>query len=228
MYRAEWRMPCAVKKMKGRISKEQMTEFVREVLPLSLLDVACMHARSCACMHGSRGKWGPCLHGSKRSLPKGACHHAMPPHAGIAPACLALPSLLPSCKRTMLTVSARPPTRTPCQHGKPSANNERGARGQGEMMRSLKHPGIVKLLGVCVENGSFYLVQEIVNGYGNLFDFLHKKNQRLTYWQCVQIAVGICDAMAYLHERHIVHRSRARSLSRSLALSRARARSLTW
>ena len=96
------------------------------------------------------------------------------------------------------------------------------------MMRSLKHPGIVKLLGVCVENGSFYLVQEIVNGYGNLFDFLHKKNQRLTYWQCVQIAVGICDAMAYLHERHIVHRSRARSLSRSLALSRARARSLTW
>ena len=74
------------------------------------------------------------------------------------------------------------------------------------MMRSLKHPGIVKLLGVCVENGSFYLVQEIVNGYGNLFDFLHKKHQRLTYWQCVQIAIGICDAMAYLHERHIVHR----------------------
>ena len=32
VYRAEWRMPCAVKKMKGRISKEQMTEFVREVL----------------------------------------------------------------------------------------------------------------------------------------------------------------------------------------------------
>jgi serine/threonine protein kinase len=30
VYRAEWRMPCAVKKMKGRISKEQMTEFVRE------------------------------------------------------------------------------------------------------------------------------------------------------------------------------------------------------
>jgi len=106
VYRAEWRMPCAVKKMKGRISKEQMTEFVRE----------------------------------------------------------------------------------------------------GEMMRSLKHPGIVKLLGVCVENGSFYLVQEIVNGFGNLFDYLHKRKARLTYWQCVQIAVGIADAMAYLHDRHIVHR----------------------
>jgi len=83
VYRAEWRMPCAVKKMKGRISKEMMTEFVRE----------------------------------------------------------------------------------------------------GEMMRSLKHPGIVKLLGVCVEGGSFYLVQEIVNGFGNLFDYLHKKKARLTYWQ---------------------------------------------
>ena len=84
VYRSEWRMPCAVKKMKGRLSKEQMTEFVRE----------------------------------------------------------------------------------------------------GEMMRALRHPGIVKLLGVCVENGSFYLVQEIVNGFGNLFDFLHKPPcKRLTYWQ---------------------------------------------
>jgi len=106
VYRAEWRMPCAVKKMKGRISKEQMTEFVRE----------------------------------------------------------------------------------------------------GEMMRSLKHPGIVKLLGVCVESGSFYLVQEMVNGFGNLFDFLHKKKARLTYWQVIQISCGICDAMTYLHEKHIVHR----------------------
>ena len=107
VYRAEWRMPCAIKKMKGRLSKEQMTEFVRE----------------------------------------------------------------------------------------------------GEMMRALRHPGIVKLLGVCVENGSFYLVQEIVNGYGNLFDYLHKPPvNRLTYWQVLQIAHGISDAMAYLHEKCIVHR----------------------
>jgi hypothetical protein len=155
---------------------------------------------------------------------KGACHHGMPPHAGIAPACLALHSLLPSCTyHAHSECTATYEDTLPRQaNGKPSADNERGARGQGEMMRSLKHPGIVKLLGVCVENGSFYLVQEIVNGYGNLFDFLHKKNQRLTYWQCVQIAIGICDAMAYLHERHIVHRycppvSRARTLSRSLA-----------
>ena len=25
--------------------------------------------------------------------------------------------------------------------------------------------------------------QEIVNGFGNLFDYLHKKKARLTYWQ---------------------------------------------
>ena len=92
VYRAEWRMPCAVKKMKGRISKEQMTEFVREVPPLSLLYVACMLARSCACKHGSKGEGSLSLHGSNASL-----HHAMPPHAGIAPACFALHSLLPSC-----------------------------------------------------------------------------------------------------------------------------------
>jgi serine/threonine protein kinase len=57
---------------------------------------------------------------------------------------------------------------------------------EGEMMRALRHPGIVKLLGVCVECGSFYLVQEIVNGYGNLFDYLHKPPvNRLTYWQVI-------------------------------------------
>lgn len=38
---------------------------------------------------------------------------------------------------------------------------------QGEMMRQLKHPGIVKLLGVSIDSGSFYLVQEVVNGLGN-------------------------------------------------------------
>ena len=106
VYRAEWRMPCAVKKMKGKMSKEQMTEFIRE----------------------------------------------------------------------------------------------------GEMMRQLKHPGIVKLLGISVDSGSFYLVQEVVNGHGNLFDYLHKKNQRLNYWQVVEIGKRVCDAMAYLHSKHIVHR----------------------
>ena len=29
----EWRVPCAIKKMKGRLTKEQMTEFVREGQP---------------------------------------------------------------------------------------------------------------------------------------------------------------------------------------------------
>ena len=68
---------------------------------------------------------------------------------------------------------------------------------EGEMMRALRHPGIVKLLGVCVENGSFYLVQEIVNGHGNLFDYLHKPpTHSLSYWQvlcvCVCVCVSIC------------------------------------
>ena len=105
VYRAEWRMPCAVKKMKG-ISREQAAEFVRE----------------------------------------------------------------------------------------------------GELMRSIKHPSIVKLLGICLENGACYLVQELVRGPGNIFDYLHKRHARFSYWQVLRIACGISDAMAYLHDRHIVHR----------------------
>ena len=52
VYRAEWRMPCAVKKMKGRISKEQMTEFVREVLlPLPARAAALRVCMAAAAVH---------------------------------------------------------------------------------------------------------------------------------------------------------------------------------
>lgn len=48
VYRAEWRMPCAVKKMKGRISKEQMAEFVREVRERSVrVSVECVESIDC-------------------------------------------------------------------------------------------------------------------------------------------------------------------------------------
>jgi hypothetical protein len=110
VYRAEWRMPCAVKKMKGRISKEQMTEFVREVPPLSLLYVACMHARSCACKHGSKGEGSLSFHGSNASL-----HHAMPPHAGTSRQPVLPCTLCCHPARTMLPVSERPPMRATCQ-----------------------------------------------------------------------------------------------------------------
>ena len=43
-------MPCAVKKMKGRISKEQMTEFVREVCFALGRCVSCVRALRIVCM----------------------------------------------------------------------------------------------------------------------------------------------------------------------------------
>ena len=54
VYRAEWRMPCAVKKMKGRISKEQMTEFVREGEMMRSLKHpgVCRGAGGCVCGGG--------------------------------------------------------------------------------------------------------------------------------------------------------------------------------
>mmetsp|Transcript_50183 Transcript_50183/g.117859 ORF Transcript_50183/g.117859 Transcript_50183/m.117859 type:complete len:490 (-) Transcript_50183:109-1578(-) len=105
VFKGEWRLPCAIKKMKGSLSREQMAEFAREA----------------------------------------------------------------------------------------------------DLMRSLRHPGIVRLLGVCVEPPHFYLVQELVPG-GNIFDLLHKRGKRLTYGQVLQTALQIADAMAYLHDKKIVHR----------------------
>ncbi len=42
----------------------------------------------------------------------------------------------------------------------------------------------------CIRSASDALEpsQEIVNGFGNLFDYLHKKKARLTYWQVLQRA----------------------------------------
>ncbi|KAJ1468790.1 kinase-like domain-containing protein, partial [Baffinella frigidus] len=46
----------------------------------------------------------------------------------------------------------------------------------------------------------------MVTGFGNIFDYLHSRNARFSYWQVLKIAAGITDAMAYLHDRQIVHR----------------------
>jgi serine/threonine protein kinase len=41
---------------------------------------------------------------------------------------------------------------------------------------------------------------------GNLYDFLHKKNNTLELSVILRIAIGISRGMDYLHQNNIIHR----------------------
>ena len=76
---------------------------------------------------------------------------------------------------------------------------------EGEMLRSINHPCIVKLLGVYQEGGTYSLIQECVAGV-NMFDHLHKYNKTLNLDRQMGVALQMCDALAYLHSMRIIHR----------------------
>lgn len=76
---------------------------------------------------------------------------------------------------------------------------------EGEMLRTINHPCIVKLLGVFQEGGTYSLVQECVSGV-NLFDHLHKYNKVVPMSKQLGIALQMSDALCYLHSMRIIHR----------------------
>uniref|UniRef100_A0A0G4GN76 Protein kinase domain-containing protein n=1 Tax=Chromera velia CCMP2878 TaxID=1169474 RepID=A0A0G4GN76_9ALVE len=76
--------------------------------------------------------------------------------------------------------------------------------GEATVLRSLRHPNIALFLGVCVADGYQSIVSEFVEG-GSLYDWLHRRKRFLTAAQSLSIAEGICNAMAYLHSRDLLH-----------------------
>jgi len=76
---------------------------------------------------------------------------------------------------------------------------------EGEMVRTLSHPNVVKLIGVHTDGQNYSLIQEIVTGC-NLFDYLHKYHKTVPIGKQLSVALQICDAMCFIHEHRIVHR----------------------
>jgi serine/threonine protein kinase/tetratricopeptide (TPR) repeat protein len=74
---------------------------------------------------------------------------------------------------------------------------------EGEALRNLNHPNIVKLLDTIQENDSHYLVMEYLPG-GDLNALL--KREKLTIEKVLQIAIDLCDALARAHRLEIIHR----------------------
>jgi serine/threonine protein kinase len=74
---------------------------------------------------------------------------------------------------------------------------------EGEALRELNHPNIVKLLDTLEQDGAYYLVMEYVSG-GDLSDLL--KNGQLPIERCLKLALDLADALTRAHKLDIIHR----------------------
>lgn len=80
---------------------------------------------------------------------------------------------------------------------------ERFAR-EGDALRRLNHPNIVKMLTTIEQDGDHYIVLEYVGG-GDLGDML-KARGRLSIERTLQIGIELSDALTRAHYLNIIHR----------------------
>lgn len=77
-------------------------------------------------------------------------------------------------------------------------------RREGEALRQLNHPNIVKMLAMVEEGGQYHLVMEYVSG-GSLRDLLDKMPQP-PLEQVLTITLDLSDALIRTHRLNIIHR----------------------
>jgi serine/threonine protein kinase len=77
-------------------------------------------------------------------------------------------------------------------------------RREGEALKELNHPNIVKMLAAFEENDQHYIVMEYVSG-GSLYDML-KQQGKLPIERVLYIALDLCDALTRTHRLKIIHR----------------------
>jgi serine/threonine protein kinase len=75
---------------------------------------------------------------------------------------------------------------------------------EGEILRQLDHPNIVKMLDAVEEAGKHYLIMEYVAG-GDLNDLLEKEGQ-LSIEDTLAIAIELADALTRAHHLNAIHR----------------------
>lgn len=75
---------------------------------------------------------------------------------------------------------------------------------EGELLRQLNHPNIVKVLEAVAEAGQHYIIMEYVQG-GSLRDLLDQHPQ-LPLPHVLSIAIDVADALTRTHRLNIIHR----------------------
>ena len=75
---------------------------------------------------------------------------------------------------------------------------------EGEVLRQLNHPNIIKMLAAAEQEGHHYLVMEYADG-GSLRDLITQE-EPLPLAQMLEIALDLADALTRAHRLNIIHR----------------------
>jgi eukaryotic-like serine/threonine-protein kinase len=75
---------------------------------------------------------------------------------------------------------------------------------EGEILRQLNHPNIVRLFGIGKFQGNRYYAMEYIDGES--LDHLMARRERMSWEEVVALGKQLCSALQSAHERGVVHR----------------------
>lgn len=78
---------------------------------------------------------------------------------------------------------------------------------EAQILKTLQHPNIIGLLGVCTEREPVYLLLEhMINGRLSLY-LREGPGQNLAVTQLIYLGAQVADAMAYMEKENFIHRN---------------------